>query len=85
VVAPVVAEPEAPPTRGGVEPPTARLDRALEDLPDDQRVAFLLVEVHGLSLADVAAIEDVPLGTVKSRLSRALDKLRASLAFAVEP
>lgn len=55
------------------------LDRALAALPDEQRAAFVLAEVHGLPLAEVAAIEGVPVGTVKSRAARAREKLRAAL------
>ncbi|MCE9637150.1 MAG: sigma-70 family RNA polymerase sigma factor [Planctomycetes bacterium] len=57
-----------------------RLDDALAALPDDQRTAFVLAEIHGIPYADVAAIEGVPLGTVKSRAARAREKLRAALS-----
>ena len=56
-----------------------RLDAALESLPDDQRAAFTLAQIHGLPLADVARIEGVPVGTIKSRAARAREKLRAAL------
>ncbi len=56
------------------------LDRALLRLPVDQRSAFLLVEVHGFTCAEAAEIEGVPPGTVKSRMSRAREKLRAALS-----
>ena len=61
-----------------------RLDLALADLPFEQRSAFVLAELEELSLADVAQIENVPLGTVKSRLARAREKLRITLADLVE-
>src|SRR5207244_2760826 len=57
-----------------------RLDAALAALPAEQRAAFALSEIHGLPLADVAEIEDVPLGTVKSRIARAREKLREALS-----
>lgn len=57
-----------------------RLDAALADLPADQRAAFALTTIHGLSVAEVAEIEGVPAGTVKSRAARARKKLRAVLA-----
>jgi RNA polymerase sigma-70 factor (ECF subfamily) len=74
--------PELAVTRGpGVElewaETFARLDAALARLPVDQRVVFVLAELHELPLAEVARIEQVRLGTVKSRLSRAKAKLRA--------
>jgi RNA polymerase sigma-70 factor (ECF subfamily) len=56
-----------------------RLDAALATLPEEQRATFVLAEIHGLPLAAVAAIEGVPVGTVKSRAARAREKLRAAL------
>lgn len=55
------------------------LDRALAQLTPDHRAAFILAEIEQLDLAEVAAALDVPLGTVKSRLSRAKAGLRLSL------
>lgn len=52
------------------------LDEALERLPDDLRIAVVLRDVADLDYAEIAAALDVPLGTVKSRISRA----RAALA-----
>jgi len=57
-----------------------RLDDALERLPLEQRTAFVLAELEGLSLEEVGRIEGVPVGTVKSRLGRAREKLRVALA-----
>ena len=49
-----------------------RLDvqAALEQLPEAQRMALVLVDMHGLSTADAAAVLDVAEGTIKSRCSR---------------
>jgi RNA polymerase sigma-70 factor (ECF subfamily) len=44
------------------------------------RTALLLTRVEGLSLEEVAAIEDCAVGTVKSRVFRARELLRAALA-----
>ena len=55
------------------------VEAALAALPEDQRVAILLVDVQGLPVADVAAVLGVPTGTVKSRCSRG----RARLALAL--
>lgn len=55
----------------------AQLDRALEALPLDQKTAFVLSEIQGLPNAEIARIEGTPVGTVKSRLSRAKERLRA--------
>lgn len=57
----------------------ARLDRALQDLPESQRVAFVLAEIQQLTLEETAQIEGVGVGTIKSRVSRAKQKLRALL------
>ncbi len=62
-----------------------RLDTALAVLPFEQRSAFVLAELEGLSLEEVGRIEAVPVGTVKSRLGRARERLRAALADLVEP
>jgi RNA polymerase sigma-70 factor (ECF subfamily) len=55
------------------------LRRALSSLPPDQREAFLLKEVKGMRLQDVAAITGANLNTVKSRLRYALMRLREHL------
>ena len=47
------------------------IDRALAQLPPLYRMTVVAVDLEGLRLEEVAAIFDVPLGTVKSRLSRA--------------
>jgi RNA polymerase sigma-70 factor (ECF subfamily) len=56
-----------------------RFDAALAALPFEQRAAFLLAEIEGLPYEEIARIEGVPLGTVKSRISRAKEKLRGLL------
>jgi RNA polymerase sigma-70 factor (ECF subfamily) len=56
-----------------------QLDRALAALPVDQRSAFLLAEVEELSYAEIAQIERTSLGTVKSRIHRAKQRLRSLL------
>jgi RNA polymerase sigma-70 factor (ECF subfamily) len=52
------------------------LDRAIAKLPDAQRSVILLVGLEGMSYGDVAAVLDVPVGTVRSRLSRGREALR---------
>jgi RNA polymerase sigma-70 factor (ECF subfamily) len=61
-----------------------RLSDAANALPDDQREAFLLFEVHGLSLEEVSQVVGAPLATVKTRCFRAREKLREALAGARE-
>ncbi len=57
-----------------------RLRSALENLPEEQREAFLLHEEGGLSLQEIADLTRVGMETAKSRLRYALAKLRQSLA-----
>lgn len=56
-----------------------RLQRALEELPDDQREVVLLRLERELSLEEIGEITGVGRETVKSRLRYAMDKLRARL------
>jgi RNA polymerase sigma-70 factor (ECF subfamily) len=56
-----------------------RLDQALAGLPFDQRTAIVLREVDGLSYEEIAYSLGVAVGTVKSRLTRARQALRAEL------
>jgi RNA polymerase sigma-70 factor, ECF subfamily len=52
------------------------LDQAMARLPEEQRQVVLLVGLEGLRYEEVARILDVPVGTVRSRLSRAREALR---------
>ena len=56
-----------------------RLDEALNKMSIEQRTAFILSEIQQLPLAEIAAMEGIPLGTVKSRISRAKERLRLEL------
>ncbi len=55
------------------------LERALMKLPEEFKTPLLLAEVEGLPLEDVARIMDCPIGTVKSRIFRAKERLRGHL------
>ena len=52
------------------------LERAFAKLPDAQRSVILLVALEGMRYEEVAAVLDVPVGTIRSRLSRGRDALR---------
>jgi RNA polymerase sigma-70 factor (ECF subfamily) len=54
--------------------------RAVRVLPPLQREVVVLVEYEGLTLAEVAVAVDADVGTVKSRLHRARENLRRTLA-----
>ncbi len=53
----------------------AALRWALDQLPAEQRAALIMKECEGLSLEEIAEIQIVAVGTVKSRLSRAREQL----------
>jgi RNA polymerase sigma-70 factor (ECF subfamily) len=52
------------------------LERAIAKLPEEQRTVILLVGLEGMRYEDVAEVLDVPIGTVRSRLSRGREALR---------
>ena len=55
------------------------LEKALASLSDGLRLCVLLVDVEGLDYAEAAEALNVPIGTVRSRLSRARFQLHAQL------
>ncbi len=57
-----------------------RIERAVAELPDDQREVFLMREVMELPFAEIASVVGVSEPTVKSRMRYALEKLRTALA-----
>ena len=70
--------------------PTARrqlveLDRALAQLSAEQREVLLLVGLEGMDYESVAQILNVPIGTVRSRLSRGRERLRELMGRDREP
>lgn len=56
------------------------IDRALESLPADLRVAVTLRDVHGLDYKEIADAIGAPIGTVESRIFRGRQRLRVALA-----
>jgi RNA polymerase sigma-70 factor (ECF subfamily) len=56
----------------------AAVRRAIDALPSDQRAVLMLVTVEGKTYRDAAAILEIPIGTVMSRLARARLALTAS-------
>ncbi|MFH1227116.1 MAG: sigma-70 family RNA polymerase sigma factor [Planctomycetota bacterium] len=55
------------------------LKKAINKLPDDQKLTLELVIFQQLSYAEAAGIMDVPIGTVRSRLNTAISKLKTRL------
>jgi RNA polymerase sigma factor (sigma-70 family) len=57
----------------------AQLQAALDQLPEDQRMAVVLCDVEGLDYTEIAVVMNTSLGTVKSRIARGRLKLREML------
>lgn len=65
--------------------PDDTIRRALEELPDDFRIAVYLADIEGFPYKEIAEIMDTPVGTVMSRLHRGRQMLRQSLSqYALE-
>jgi RNA polymerase sigma-70 factor, ECF subfamily len=62
-----------------------RLWAAIQRVPEEYRTAIVLMDIEGLSCAEVARIEGVPVGTVKSRASRGREHLRRLLDEPASP
>lgn len=61
------------------------VQEALAKIPEDQRAAIVLVDIQGYSVADAAAVLDVPEGTIKSRCARGRAKLAVLLGHLRNP
>jgi RNA polymerase sigma-70 factor, ECF subfamily len=53
--------------------------QALERLPDEYREVIVLHEIEGLAYREIAAVAEIPIGTVMSRLARARRRLQSEL------
>ena len=67
------------PDAGSVLADRDQLERGFRHLPPDQRALIVLHHALGLPLAETADALGIPVGTVKSRLHRAMSTLRAAL------
>jgi RNA polymerase sigma-70 factor (ECF subfamily) len=56
------------------------LNRAIMQLPPEQRAVLVMCDIEGFQYHEVAGLTGVSLGTVKSRLSRARAKVRTTLS-----
>jgi RNA polymerase sigma-70 factor (ECF subfamily) len=65
-------------------PDHAKVRGAIAELPKEQRQVIELAYFDGLSCSEIAERLSVPIGTVKSRLSAAMSKLRVSLGHGKE-
>ena len=74
------SEPDAPDVSVAREQIRKLLERAVGDLPDIFRTIFVLREIEGLSSEETAAILEIPVATVKTRMFRARRRLQQMLA-----
>jgi RNA polymerase sigma-70 factor (ECF subfamily) len=58
---------------------SAAVQLAMAELPEEQRMAIILKEYHGLTFQEIAEMLDCPLSTVKTRLYQGLTVLRRRL------
>jgi RNA polymerase sigma-70 factor (ECF subfamily) len=58
------------------------VSEAMDKLPEEQRLAVALVLVEGMSYKEAAAVLEVPIGTLTSRLARGRTALAAALGDA---
>jgi len=71
---------EPDPERAGMDAhESVRVHRALRTLPAEQRQALLLAAFYGRTAREIAELEDIPIGTVKTRIRTAMIKLRSQL------
>lgn len=61
--------------------PVRALRTALQSIPDGERQVVLLSFYHDLKFREIAGVLDIPLGTVKSRMRRAMSRLRQKVAL----
>jgi RNA polymerase sigma-70 factor (ECF subfamily) len=74
----VELDPDAGGIRSSIESQLA-VEKALQHLPEDQREVVVLKVFHSLKFEEIAAIQDAPVSTVKSRLYMGFEKLRSIL------
>jgi RNA polymerase sigma-70 factor (ECF subfamily) len=74
----VELEPETRASRTSIETRLA-VEKALLQLPEDQREVVILKVFQSLKFEEIAAIQDAPVSTVKSRLYMGFEKLRSIL------
>ena len=72
----LVSTERAPDDAAAMSESVAQARVALAALPADQRRAIVLAVMYGRTVAEVATLESIPLGTAKSRIRLGLAKLR---------
>ncbi len=61
------------------------LKEAIDDLPEDLRIAITLRELEGMSYEEIAETMSCPIGTVRSRIFRARDAIEKRLRPLLQP
>ena len=77
---PMASRPPSPETEAILREQQTVVKDALDTLPEDQRLAIKLAYFSGLSQTEIAAKLGQPLGTIKTRMRLAMQKLRRTLA-----
>jgi RNA polymerase sigma-70 factor, ECF subfamily len=72
-------EPASPEMDPALRSDCSRVQRALSELPEEQRTVLMMAYFEGLPLPEIGERLAIPVGTAKSRLSRALGRLREDL------
>ncbi len=76
----VIADPNnGPESVTQMDSVTSILKKALQCIPEEQRVVIIMKEYHGLKFIEIAEILSVPLNTIKSRMYYGLNSLRKVL------
>ncbi|MER8231530.1 RNA polymerase sigma factor [Streptomyces sp. NPDC101490] len=70
---------ETPERRALADDSAERVRRAVAELPREQARALVMAGIYGMTAREVAAAEDVPLGTAKTRIRTGTLKVRALL------
>ena len=70
---------DEPATRAASNALLVALQTAIDDLPDELRETFVMNAIEGLEYDEVARILELPIGTVKSRISRSRARLHEAL------
>src|SRR5262249_40141522 len=55
------------------------IGHVLEEMPMERRTAFVLYEIEGVTIAEIASLLQIPMGTVASRLRLAREEFRAAV------
>ena len=83
-----VTQPVAPPTAEDLAASSefrGHVQKAMDELPEKLRIVLVLAAVEGYDLNEVAALLEIPSGTVKSRLHLARRRMAEKLQWLVNP